>query len=488
MTVGRPERRTATVDRMVRSFRVNLTALGLIALLVGTYFVYSTLSISVLQAPVRHRDGPRARRFGALCLPRLPRRGGRPRRPRKPPRPRPRGRDGEGGARRRRRDGDGLLPPPGRPVARPRAAGPGDGVPRRSPHLHPLRPRSRPRGGPRRPGLDVPARLRGGVAEKGRQAARDRRRPPPPPRRSRHAARPGRRPPPLRLRGRIPGRRRRLAPRPPRRHDRRPARRPARRPHPWRGGTDRPREPDREPLADGRRRGGPLDGDLDDGRRRGDGRLLPRHRRRLGLADAEGRPLRRPRGRAVAACARKAPRGGRHAPGAGPRRRLRRPLPLLRGDAGRRPLHRRVRPLRPRRGARKPADGRRERDASGARSRPLPGRGGRLGALRGEVRRPAGDLVTLPAVDGPVDRPCRRRLPRLLERSRDGHDRPHPLLPPLPDGRRGEPRAAARPRRIARGRAPPRPRRGPRAVSRSASRRTPRSATRPSPSSTGRSR
>ena len=49
VTVGRPERRTATVDRMVRSFRVNLTALGLVALLVGTYFVYNTLSISVLR-------------------------------------------------------------------------------------------------------------------------------------------------------------------------------------------------------------------------------------------------------------------------------------------------------------------------------------------------------------------------------------------------------------------------------------------------------
>jgi putative ABC transport system permease protein len=48
-TVGRPERRTETVDKMVRAFRVNLTALGLIALLVGVYFVYNTLSISVLR-------------------------------------------------------------------------------------------------------------------------------------------------------------------------------------------------------------------------------------------------------------------------------------------------------------------------------------------------------------------------------------------------------------------------------------------------------
>jgi putative ABC transport system permease protein len=48
-TAGRPERRTETVDRLVRAFRVNLSALGLIALLVGMYFVYNTLSISVLR-------------------------------------------------------------------------------------------------------------------------------------------------------------------------------------------------------------------------------------------------------------------------------------------------------------------------------------------------------------------------------------------------------------------------------------------------------
>lgn len=49
ISAGRPERRTETVDRMVRAFRVNLTALGLIALLVGVSFVYNTLSISVLR-------------------------------------------------------------------------------------------------------------------------------------------------------------------------------------------------------------------------------------------------------------------------------------------------------------------------------------------------------------------------------------------------------------------------------------------------------
>ncbi|HEV8267098.1 MAG TPA: FtsX-like permease family protein [Thermoanaerobaculia bacterium] len=47
--VGPPERRMETVGRMVRALRVNLSALGLVALLVGTYFVYNTVSISVLR-------------------------------------------------------------------------------------------------------------------------------------------------------------------------------------------------------------------------------------------------------------------------------------------------------------------------------------------------------------------------------------------------------------------------------------------------------
>jgi putative ABC transport system permease protein len=47
---------------MVRAFRVNLTALGLIALLVGVYFVYNTLSISVLR---RRTDIGTVRALGA---------------------------------------------------------------------------------------------------------------------------------------------------------------------------------------------------------------------------------------------------------------------------------------------------------------------------------------------------------------------------------------------------------------------------------------
>ena len=61
-TAGRPERRTETVDRLVRAFRVNLSALGLIALLVGMYFVYNTISISVLR---RRTDIGTVRALGA---------------------------------------------------------------------------------------------------------------------------------------------------------------------------------------------------------------------------------------------------------------------------------------------------------------------------------------------------------------------------------------------------------------------------------------
>ncbi|MGE5715638.1 MAG: FtsX-like permease family protein, partial [Acidobacteriota bacterium] len=61
-TAGRPERRTETVDRLVRAFRVNLSALGLVALLVGMYFVYNTLSISVLR---RRTDIGTVRALGA---------------------------------------------------------------------------------------------------------------------------------------------------------------------------------------------------------------------------------------------------------------------------------------------------------------------------------------------------------------------------------------------------------------------------------------
>lgn len=62
VSVGRPSRRTETVERLVRSFRVNLTALGLIALLVGAFFVYNTLLVSVLR---RRTDIGTVRALGA---------------------------------------------------------------------------------------------------------------------------------------------------------------------------------------------------------------------------------------------------------------------------------------------------------------------------------------------------------------------------------------------------------------------------------------
>ena len=47
--VERPEARGETSDRMTRAFRFNLSALGSIALLVGMFLIYNTLSISVLR-------------------------------------------------------------------------------------------------------------------------------------------------------------------------------------------------------------------------------------------------------------------------------------------------------------------------------------------------------------------------------------------------------------------------------------------------------
>ena len=49
LTVKRPASRGETADRMVRAYRFNLTALGSIALLVGAFLVFNTLSMSVLR-------------------------------------------------------------------------------------------------------------------------------------------------------------------------------------------------------------------------------------------------------------------------------------------------------------------------------------------------------------------------------------------------------------------------------------------------------
>jgi len=47
--VERPQRRNEQVEKMLRSFRLNLNTLGLIALFVGMFLIYNTISISVVR-------------------------------------------------------------------------------------------------------------------------------------------------------------------------------------------------------------------------------------------------------------------------------------------------------------------------------------------------------------------------------------------------------------------------------------------------------
>ena len=47
--VVRPRARGNTVDQMTRAFRTNLTALSLLALVVGTFLIYNTMTFSVVQ-------------------------------------------------------------------------------------------------------------------------------------------------------------------------------------------------------------------------------------------------------------------------------------------------------------------------------------------------------------------------------------------------------------------------------------------------------
>ncbi|MBI4380789.1 MAG: ABC transporter permease [candidate division NC10 bacterium] len=49
LTVQRPDRRNQQVEKMLRAFRLNLTALSAIALLVALFLVYNAVSLSVLQ-------------------------------------------------------------------------------------------------------------------------------------------------------------------------------------------------------------------------------------------------------------------------------------------------------------------------------------------------------------------------------------------------------------------------------------------------------
>jgi putative ABC transport system permease protein len=71
IAVARPRQRSRTADKMVRAFRFNLSALGSIALLVGMFLIYNTLSISVLRrrpeiGTLRALGASRASIFGAF--------------------------------------------------------------------------------------------------------------------------------------------------------------------------------------------------------------------------------------------------------------------------------------------------------------------------------------------------------------------------------------------------------------------------------------
>ena len=48
LTVQRPERRGVQVEKMLAAFHFNLTALSYIALLVGLFLVYNSVSVSVI--------------------------------------------------------------------------------------------------------------------------------------------------------------------------------------------------------------------------------------------------------------------------------------------------------------------------------------------------------------------------------------------------------------------------------------------------------
>ena len=48
LTAGRPARRGQQVERMLAAFHLNLTALSWVALVVGLFLVYNTVTISVI--------------------------------------------------------------------------------------------------------------------------------------------------------------------------------------------------------------------------------------------------------------------------------------------------------------------------------------------------------------------------------------------------------------------------------------------------------
>src|SRR5207245_8518582 len=49
LTVKRPQQRNAQIERMTRAFRLNVSILSVVALLVGLFLVYNTVSFAVLR-------------------------------------------------------------------------------------------------------------------------------------------------------------------------------------------------------------------------------------------------------------------------------------------------------------------------------------------------------------------------------------------------------------------------------------------------------
>ena len=49
LTIGRPDQRNAQIERMTRAFRLNVSLLSVVALLVGLFLVYNTVSFAVLR-------------------------------------------------------------------------------------------------------------------------------------------------------------------------------------------------------------------------------------------------------------------------------------------------------------------------------------------------------------------------------------------------------------------------------------------------------
>ena len=60
LTVQRPSRRGRQVEQMLAAFQLNLTALSYIALLVGLFLIYNTVSASVVHSGWLERNSGRA--------------------------------------------------------------------------------------------------------------------------------------------------------------------------------------------------------------------------------------------------------------------------------------------------------------------------------------------------------------------------------------------------------------------------------------------